>query len=64
MPRKPSTLHALADPDEAAREASPGRPRPRAMADDSDGEVGKWGVQRRSAGAVLSVCFKRTDACL
>ena len=56
MPRKASALHALADPGEAAREASPGRPRPRATVDDSDGEVGKWGVQRRGAGDELCQC--------
>jgi len=55
MPRKASALHALAmEPDQAAREASLGRPRPRATVDDSDGDVGKWGVQRRGAGSFLS----------
>ena len=52
MSRRASALHALAGPDDdfEAREASPSRPRPRATVDDSDGEGGKWGVQRRSAG--------------
>ena len=61
VPRKASALHAVVGSDEAAREASPSRPRPRATVDDSDGEGGKWGVQRRSAGAFrlpnLSVCI-------
>ncbi len=59
VPRKASTLHAPAEPDGAAREASPSRPRPRATVDDSDGEVGKWGVQRRGAGAVLAVSLSQ-----
>ena len=64
MPRKASVLHGLAGPDIEAREASPSRPRPRATVDDSDGEGGKWGVQRRGAGNDLPnvSCRLLTDA--
>lgn len=60
MSRKPSVPQALAGPhDEEYREASPARPRPRATIDDSDGEGGKWGVQRRSAGDLWLPKLKR-----
>ena len=60
VPRKASVLHALAG--DEGRETPPPQPRPRVHADDSDGEGGRWGVQRRPIGVSLLSTITRMPA--
>ena len=54
MSRKASVLEALGC--DEGRETPPRQPRPRVSMEDSDGDGGRWGVQRRPTGGLLRSC--------